>query len=197
MIEVQFNKTYLLNLNKALVLRQTALPILQNKEAALRAEVAKIRIRIKALDGKMAEKTASLKPLSRMWREFPDIVQVKAVTYVKKKVASVTVKLIEKVEFHVEQFSLFTNPSWFLQGVEILKEVIQLKIDRINEERLLGQVEYARRKTTQKVNLYEKVQIPFLDDAIRKIKRYLEDEENLSKSSQKMLKKRLEVTVGV
>ncbi|MFA6812581.1 MAG: V-type ATP synthase subunit D, partial [Bacteroidaceae bacterium] len=36
--------------------------------------------------------------------------------------------------------------------------------------------------------LFEKVQIPGFQDALRKIKRFLEDEENLSKSSQKILK---------
>jgi len=49
-------------------------------------------------------------------------------------------------------------------------------------------LEYARKKTTQKVNLFEKVQIPGYQDAIRKIKRFMEDEENLSKSSQKIVK---------
>jgi len=38
------------------------------------------------------------------------------------------------------------------------------------------------------VNLYEKVQIPGFQDAIRKIKRFLEDEDNLSKSAQKIVK---------
>jgi V/A-type H+-transporting ATPase subunit D len=52
----------------------------------------------------------------------------------------------------------------------------------------LGLLDHARRKTTQKVNLFEKVQIPGFQEAIRKIKRFMEDEENLSKSSQKILK---------
>jgi len=38
--------------------------------------------------------------------------------------------------------------------------------------------------------LYEKLQIPGYEDAIPKIKRFLEDEENLSKSSQKIVKNR-------
>ena len=53
-------------------------------------------------------------------------------------------------------------------------------------------LDYARKKTTQKVNLFEKVQIPGYEDAILKIKRYLEDEENLSKSSQKIMRDRQE-----
>ena len=52
----------------------------------------------------------------------------------------------------------------------------------------LGLLEHARKKTTQKVNLFEKVQIPGFQEAVRKIKRFMEDEENLSKSSQKILK---------
>ena len=193
MIEVQFNKTYLITLNKDLVMRQTALPILQNKEAALRAEVAKIRMRIKELELKINQHMKSLEPVERMWPEFPDIVKLKKVNYIKKKVASVTVGLVDKVEFEIKPFSIFANPSWFLKGIELLKEAIHLKVDLINEKKLFDQIEYARRKTTQKVNLYDKVQIPFLNDAIQKIKRYLEDEENLSKSSQKILKKRMEV----
>ena len=53
-------------------------------------------------------------------------------------------------------------------------------------------LEHARKKTTQKVNLFEKVQIPGYQDAIRKIKRFLEDEESLSKSSQKIMRANLE-----
>jgi V/A-type H+-transporting ATPase subunit D len=54
----------------------------------------------------------------------------------------------------------------------------------------MDRLEFARKKTTQKVNLYEKVQIPGYEDAIRKIERYLEDEENLAKAAQKIVKKR-------
>ena len=38
------------------------------------------------------------------------------------------------------------------------------------------------------MNLYEKVQIPEYQEAILKISRFLEDEENLAKASQKILK---------
>ena len=51
-------------------------------------------------------------------------------------------------------------------------------------------LDWQRRKTTQKVNLYEKVQIPGYQEASRKIKRYMEDEENLSKASSKIIKTR-------
>ena len=40
--------------------------------------------------------------------------------------------------------------------------------------------------------MYEKVQIPGYQEAIRKIKRFMEDEENLSKASSKIVKSRHE-----
>ena len=61
----------------------------------------------------------------------------------------------------------------------------------------IGLLEYARKKSTQKVNLFEKIQIPGYEDAIRKIKRFMEDEENLSKSSQKIVKaKQAKISLG-
>lgn len=44
------------------------------------------------------------------------------------------------------------------------------------------------RRLLKKVNLFEKVQIPGYKDAIRKVKRFMEDEESLSKSSQKIMR---------
>lgn len=88
------------------------------------------------------------------------------------------------------KFSLFERPKWFPEGLTFLKKVA-LIVTRLNfGKQKMMLLDHARRKTTQKVNLYEKVQIPGYEDAIRKIKRFLEDEENLSKSAQKLVKKR-------
>ena len=82
------------------------------------------------------------------------------------------------------------KPSWYYDGITILKLISKTVIEKEVAERKLELLEYARKKTTQKVNLYEKVQIPGLQDAILKIKRYLEDEDNLTKSAQKIVKAR-------
>ena len=68
------------------------------------------------------------------------------------------------------------------------ERMAQLGIEFEVYNRKMELLDHARRKTTQKVNLYEKVQIPGYEDAIRKIKRFMEDEENLSKSAQKIVK---------
>ena len=73
---------------------------------------------------------------------------------------------------------------------DTLNEVVNIDLEREFYMRKMELLDRARKKTTQKVNLYEKVQIPGFQEAIRKIKRFLEDEENLSKSAQKIVKTR-------
>ena len=72
----------------------------------------------------------------------------------------------------------------------MVKELAEIGIEQEFYQQKVLLLDHARKKTTQKVNLFEKVQIPGYDDAIRKIKRFLEDEENLSKSAQKIVKSR-------
>ena len=84
------------------------------------------------------------------------------------------------------------KPAWYADGVAILKELSRLGIESevyVAKSKIL---DFQRKKTTQKVNLYEKVQIPGYQEAIRKIKRYMEDEENLSKAASKIVKSRHE-----
>ena len=101
--------------------------------------------------------------------------------------------MLDNIDYEVKPFSLFSRPSWFAQGVELLKALATLGIEAEFLNLKLEYLEYARRKTTQKVNLFEKVQIPGYKDAILKIKRYLEDEESLSKASQKIMRTNLEI----
>ena len=110
-----------------------------------------------------------------------------------EKIAGVKTPVFEGVEFDIASFSIFSQPKWFLDGMTLVKELAAKGIEREFFARKVILLDYARKKTTQKVNLFEKVQIPGYDDAIRKIKRFLEDEENLSKSAQKIVKSRQQI----
>ena len=100
-IKFQYNKTSLQQLEKQLKVRVRTLPIIKNKESALRMEVKRCKADAAALDA----------------------------------------RLEKEIQAYEAMFALF-----------------------------------------------EKVQIPGYQDALRKIKRFMEDEENLSKSSQKIMK---------
>jgi len=190
-ISFQYNKTSLQRLEKQLKIRKNALPILKNKEAALRAEVKNARKEAENIAQKLDETIESHRDMAGLWEEFDfGLLEVETVKMGRQKVAGVSTPVLEGIEFIRHPFSLFNRPAWFPAGIELLKEWIELALRHKVLLQTTELLEFARKKTTQKVNLYEKVQIPGYEDAIRKIKRYLEDEENLAKAAQKIVKKR-------
>ena len=190
-IKFQYNKTSLHELNKQLKVRVKALPTIKNKESALRLEVKKAKSLAKNLEKKLQQQIKEYENIVDLWGEFdPSLIQIKDVNLSVKKIAGVRTPVLEEVDFLINKFSLFKNPSWFLDGITILKNLAEIAIEREVFLKKMNLLDYARKKTTQKVNLYEKVQIPGYEEAIMKIKRFMEDEENLSKSSQKIIKNR-------
>lgn len=193
MISFQYNKTSLQQLEKQLKVRQRTLPIIKNKESALRVEVKRCKSEMVEHDEEYARQMESYSTMFALWNDFdPSLVKAGKFVIGKQKVAGVKVPVLENVEFFVAPYSLFNSPKWYADGIELLKQMAMTAIQRELLDKKLRLLEKARKKTTQKVNLFEKVQIPGYQDAIRKIKRFMEDEENLSKSSQKILKSLLE-----
>jgi len=188
-ITFQYNKTYQQQLGRELKVRENALPTLIAKESALRVEVAKAKDAARELEANIAKEHEELSVTSRLWMEMPeDLVKISKVDVDVRKIAGVKTPVLDKITFDISRYSLLAESAWIPDGVEILKRFAELKITLQLAKKKVTILEYARKKTTQKVNLYEKVQIPEYKEAIRKIKRYMEDEDNLAKSSQKILK---------
>ncbi len=190
-IKFQYNKTSLTNLGKQLKVRQRALPTLKNKESALRMSVLVAKAESDRLQFELEKALRAYADMAGLWNEFePGLISVKDVELTTVKVAGVRTPELKQVIYEVKPFDAFVKPMWYGEGVDILKKLAQLGIESevfAEKSRIL---EFQRKKTTQKVNLYEKVQIPGYQEAIRKIKRFMEDEENLSKASQKIVKTR-------
>ncbi len=190
-IKFQYNKTALNNLQKQLKMRLGALPTLQNKESALRLEVRKAKETSERLIRELNEAEKKYDYLAPLWNEFePGLVSITDIDLKTVKVAGVKCPQLGDIHYEIKPFNTFLKPAWYADGVSILKELSRLGIESqvyLEKRRIL---DYQRKKTTQKVNLYEKVQIPGYQEAIRKIKRYMEDEENLSKASSKIVKER-------
>lgn len=190
-IKFQYNKTSLTELGKQLKVRQRALPTLQNKESALRLEVRKAKADSERLIAELEDALKRYDYLAALWNEFePGLISIVDVDLYTKKVAGVKTPALGDIHYEIKPFNAFVKPAWFADGVSILKDLSRLGIESevyLEKARIL---DYQRKKTTQKVNLYEKVQIPGYKEAIRKIKRYMEDEENLSKASSKIVKNR-------
>ncbi len=188
-IKFQYNKTSLQQLEKQLKVRVRTLPIIKNKESALRMEVKKCKAEEAELEEKLEQQIQAYEAMFALWNEFDaSLINVKDVHLNVKKIAGVRIPVLDSVELGIRPFSMFNSPKWYYDGIELLRGLAQTAIEREFVGAKLNLLEYARKKTTQKVNLFEKVQIPGYQDAVRKIKRFMEDEENLSKSSQKILK---------
>lgn len=186
----------MLQIEKDLKVRLQALPVLEAKETALRLEVKKLDNKIKQLEHELNTLLDNFSSMIRLWGEMPDLMSVGSIVMSQRLVAGIKVPAIQKIEFEQKEYNSFLMPAWIPGGLELLKDIVSKKINIYIQKDILVQMETARRKTTQKVNLYEKVQIPEFEEAIQKIKRFLEDEENLSKSSQKILKSRLSVVLA-
>ncbi len=188
-IKFQYNKTSLNELNKQLKMRTRALPTLKSKESALRMEVKRAKQRSDALMQQLENEFRSYDYMAQLWNEFePGLISVSDVRLRTVKIAGVATPALDEVLFDVKEINLFAKPMWYADGVRILKNLAQIGIESEIYTEVSRILDYNRKKTTQKVNLYEKVQIPGYNEAIRKIKRFMEDEENLSKASQKIVK---------
>lgn len=192
-IKFQYNKTALQALDKQLKVRERALPTLKNKESALRVEVKRAKDKAAELEKEYNEQIESYENMARLWGEFDQsLVRISDVDLSSKKIAGVFTPVLEDIHFEINNENLFNQPVWFPDGISIIKKIAETAIEREVFLRKMEVLDFARKKTTQKVNLYEKVQIPGFQDAIRKIKRFLEDQDNLSKAAQKIVKDRQE-----
>ena len=192
-IKFQYNKTSLGELGKQLKMRQKALPTIKSKEAAPRSEVKKAKDTAQDFRRQLDALTAQYDYMVSLWGEFDaDLLRIADVDLAEQKIAGVRTPVLQDIRFEEKDYDLFSSPVWYADGIALLKEVAQAGIESEVYMRRMEVLDHARKKTTQKVNLYEKVQIPGYEAAILKIRRFLEDEENLSKSAQKIVKSKHE-----
>ena len=192
-IKFQYNKTSLTNLGKQLKIRQNALPTLKNKESALRMSALVAKADSEQLAMELELNLKKYDYLAALWNEFePGLIRITGIDLKTVKVAGVNCPHLDTIHYEIKPFNAFVKPAWYPDGVRILQDLTRLGIESELYEQKRQILEFNRKKTTQKVNLYEKVQIPGYQEAILKIKRYMEDEENLSKASSKIVKNRHE-----
>ena len=193
-IRFQYNKTSLQQQEKALKMRLRTLPTIKSKESALRQQVKQTKREVEELEEKLERELQGYQGMVSLWDEFDtSLITVDRVDLSMKKVAGVLLPVLDGIHYEVRPFSIFNAPSWWAEGIELLKTLATTGIEAEFLRLKMEYLEHARKKTTQKVNLFEKVQIPGYQDAIRKIKRFLEDEESLSKASQKIMRTNIEL----
>ena len=190
-LEFQYNKVALQSLQRQLGIRVSALPTLKSKEAHLRLTIRKEKENFEEIQASIVRLRERVKEFEFLFAEFPeDSLTVQSVNYERENIAGISIPALGKVRFNEKTSVPLLRPAWLPWGWNTLEEIFILEASLLVTRIRLGKLELARRKTTQKVNLYEKVQIPEFAQAILKIKRYMEDVENLAKAAQKITKSR-------
>ena len=104
-IKFQYNKTSLQQIEKQLKVRQRTLPIIKNKESALRMEVKKCKEDVRRLEAQLEEQIQAYEYMFALWNEFDaSLIAVKDVHLDVKKIAGVRVPVLGDVDFDVKPF---------------------------------------------------------------------------------------------
>jgi V/A-type H+-transporting ATPase subunit D len=197
-VKFQYNKVSMQAIQKELKIRMAALPTLKSKEAYLRITIKKEKHRLIDLNNTLEALRSGIGDSERLFSEFPlPSLRISTVEYSSDNIAGISIPVLGEIGFHEYSESSVQDPSWLSWGWSTVKNLIRSLSEIDVAEKRVELLDYARKKTTQKVNLYEKVQIPEFTEAALKIKRYLEDVENLEKASQKITKAKQSATAGV
>ena len=142
-IKFQYNKTSLQQLEKQLKIRVRTLPIIKNKESALRLEVKRCKSEAGELEVRLEQQIQAYEAMFALWNEFDaSLIKVRDVRLGVRKIAGVRVPMLEDVDFEIAPFSLFVSPKWYADGIHLLKGLAQTAIEREFTLAKLGLLEH-------------------------------------------------------
>ncbi len=193
--KIKLNKNTLREQKQALELYREFLPTLELRKQQLQAELrtlkARIRERARALDAMVADAEPYAAMLAKTMGLAKALVSVDRVVTTRGNVAGVKVRVFQEVVFDERPYSLVATEPFVDAAVGLWKRYLSGKaeIDILREQE--EALDFQLTKTTQRINLYEKVLIPQCKENIRKIKVYLGDQQTAAVCRAKMAKAKL------
>ncbi len=191
-----------LALNKTSLTRETAqlatyerfLPSLDLKRRQLIAERNRARRSVGELESASRDRKAALGdrlPMAADERiSLRELVTVRAVQLDEENVVGLKLPVMASIELAVAPYSRLARPHWVDTLVAELEALLELGIRRQVAVRRLAILDRAVKKTTQRVNLFDKVLIPRTRDHIRRIRISLSDAERAAVVNAKIAKRK-------
>ena len=195
MVKVKLTKTELKAQTDALKRFQRFLPLLVLKKQQLQGEIAGISAKAEETTAKERAVREALNGWVGLFATdeslLAGLVKVREVRTGTANIAGVAIPTFESVETDVRPVDPWATPAWVDSAVEATTQVLSLQCERaiFEEQRRLVQEEL--QKTSQRVNLFEKVKIPACKEAIRVIKIALGDEQTSAVTRGKIAKSRV------
>ena len=194
MAKIKLTKTELKAQTDALKRFQRFLPMLQLKKQQLQGEIAAIVAKAEeaaAREGALRGEIDRWVGLLATDESFVDgLVKVKKVNKGAANIAGVAIPTFESVETDTKDVDPWASPAWVDAAAAAAAKIMSLQAERAvyDEQRRLVADELQR--TSQRVNLFEKVKIPECREAIRAIKIALGDEQTSAVARGKIAKSR-------
>ena len=194
MAKIKLTKTELKAQTDALKRFQRFLPMLQLKKQQLQGEIAAIVAKAE----ETAARERALRTEIARWVGLlatdellvDGLVKVKGVHTGTANIAGVSIPTFESIETDIREVDPWATPAWVDAASEAAERILSLQSERAvyDEQRRLVAEELQR--TSQRVNLFEKVKIPECREAIRVIKIALGDEQTAAVARGKIAKSR-------
>lgn len=191
MAKIKYTKNELKAQRDALTRFTRYLPTLQLKKQQLQVELRALDVQIEAKRGEEEAARADLASWVKLFSEdfdFTPYIQVSNIGRSTGNIAGVAIPVFGSISFIEETPDLFETAAWVDAGIELLRQLIGLRVERqiIEEQHRLLSDEL--RTTSQRVNLFEKVKIPECKENIRRIRIFMGDQQTAAVARSKIAK---------
>ncbi len=192
MARLTLSKSALQQQRQNLQLYRRFLPSLDLKRRQLTAEQARAKDALDRAQGQIAALTAdtgtSVPMLAHEAIDLSGLVTLESFELGEENVLGVRLPALEGVSCTVREYSLLAKPHWVDSVAERLSRIIELKIQAQVQAERVQRLDYAIRRTTQRVNLFDKVLIPGARRHIQRIQIFLADTERAAVVRSKIAK---------
>jgi V/A-type H+-transporting ATPase subunit D len=178
---IRLNKVSLREQKQKMAMYERFLPALEARKQQLVMQLAVIRTNIRGQRELMETILEEIRSWASLYWDIEGILRfyiaVREIRCVPRNVAGLKIREFKEVLFDDPGYSLFRTPYSFDVVLKRTREAISLreriKILEEQEQVLLD----GFRKTSQRINLYEKRLIPECKEAVRRISVYLQDQQ--------------------
>jgi len=190
-LRFQWNKVFVNEAQRRLRVFSNLIPKLQSRKGLLYLQVQEYIERIEELERQVASTMEEAEYVPTLSDYMPKVAHKTSTEPV--IVAGVEIQQISSVDIEVAEYSLFGTPPILDRAVDVTKRLIELeerlRVDRANMEILEEEFE----EVSRQLAVFEERFVPWLEEAIRKVKQTISDSEALGAGIAGKVKRRHEM----
>ena len=176
-LRFQWNKVFVNEAQRRLRVFSNLIPKLQSRKGLLYLQVQEYIERIEELEEQVARTMEEAEYVSTLSDYMPKLSHTTSTEPV--IVAGVEIEQITSVDIEVAEYSLFGTPPILDRAIDVTKRLIEfeerLRMDRTNMDILEEEFE----EVSRQLAVFEEKFVPWLEEAIRKVKQRISDSEAL------------------